>query len=373
MDKKKLLIGIAVIAAIIAIWKILGPHPMPITGWTGKIKDVQNGNTLVMESGLKVTLLGLKPNQATTELFLKNNYVGKRVELVADSKGKQTFKKKNENVLAYVNLKGTKKGDSDRTLNRLALYDAGKDAYSEAKLKDSLEAFRDIFLGPGPDHLVKDLALFMKQRTFLILLGDGSLGTGFFINDKGLALTNTHVLDERQRANAVAVLYEKDTEDSGIYRHNKRNIKNILYESNPEEGKMDVTIFTVELEQGEVVPYFSLATEHTQIGEDCATLGNPMGFTASFSKGHISNYHSQDILTGRPVRMVQYEIPTNGGNSGGPVCNKYGKIIAVHEMGMKEDPNKGTAVQGMNFGIDILEVREVLDAMRQVYGGGPIK
>ena len=66
--------------------------------------------------------------------------------------------------------------------------------------------------------------------------------------------------------------------------------------------------------------------------------------------------------------MVQYEMSTNGGNSGGPVCNNQGWIIAVHELGVKDDGN-GHATTGLNFGIDILAVRQVLDRLGLNYGG----
>ena len=124
---------------------------------------------------------------------------------------------------------------------------------------------------------------------------------------------------------------------------------------------MDISIFSVELEQGETVPYFDLASQRAAVGIDCATFGNPLGFTASYSAGHISAFREEE-RPNRKLLMMQYEMSTNGGNSGGPVCDKYGQIIAVHEQGVKN-------AQGLNFGIDILQIRKILDGLEFNYGG----
>ena len=65
--------------------------------------------------------------------------------------------------------------------------------------------------------------------------------------------------------------------------------------------------------------------------------------------------------SGRDRRVVRYDLATNGGNSGGPVMNDKGEIIAVHAMGIKQESN-GMAAQGLNFGIDILQVRPILES-----------
>ena len=364
MDVKKILIGIAIVIGVIFVWNaISGPSDFKINDYKGKIVDVK-GNTLIMHSGLKVKMLGVKEEGTSIEVFIKNNYLNKRVFLVADSKGKTTYTKNDATVYAYVKLANAKK----ECLNRLVLMECGKDIYTEAHVKDSLDSFRALFSAEGPGADLHDLALYMKQRSFLIVnQAEGSIGTGFFINADGLAITNTHVLADE--GGSVAVLYDANSpDDSNIYREKKRNIKNIKYTSPLEQGGMDITIFSVELENNETVPYFNLMKSHTQVGKECSTFGNPNGFTASFTKGHISAYRDTDPVTGRDVPMVQYEMSTNGGNSGGPVCNNQGWIIAVHELGVKDDGN-GHATTGLNFGIDILAVRQVLDRLGLNYGG----
>lgn len=367
MDKQKLLIGLAIIIGIIVAFNVIGHKEMRINDYKGQVVSVEGGNTLVMKSGLKVRVLGLKSNCTSSELYLKNNVLNKKVELFADPKGKQTYRKNNETVYAYVKIPISGKKDYI-PVNRYALMDCGKDAYTEAKVgMDTLRVWRTDIFSDG-EHVIKtDLALYMKQRCFLIANSDGSIGTGFFINENGLALTNAHVLSEGSEHSSVAYLYKESTDDSNIYSDRKRHIKDIHWCSPLETGGMDITIFSVDLENGEKVSYFDLAKRRVQVGAECSTFGNPLGFTASYSKGHVSAYRDRDELNNRDVPLVQYDMTSNGGNSGGAVCDVYGEVFAVHELGVKEWDGK--PVQGMNFGIDILAVRRVLDAKSFKYGG----
>lgn len=360
MDKKYIWLAVIAIAVILVYWLL--PKAQNIDDYRGQAVKIENGNVLVMKSGLRVRLLGVKPNDESVALFLENNVLHKRITLIHDSKNESVYKKNNALVRAYVKM-------GKRCVNRMVLQDCGKNAYSEAYLNDSLQNFRDIFKDNDSICEIEDLALYMKQRTFTIFNGrNESKGTGFFINDNGLAVTNTHVLNYGEEESSVIVLYKKSTEDSELYLDNKRNVGNIKFVSPLEDGGMDFTIFTVQLEPGETVQSFRLAQKHARVGDECATYGNPRHQTGVFGKGHVSVYQNVNPINNSEMSMVYYNMSTNPGNSGGPVCNKYGEIIAVHEGGVKVDES-GSPVQGENFGIDILLVRQVLDKMNLKYNG----
>ncbi len=341
---KKLLIILAiVIVALLIFW----PSSSSDTEYKGTVKDV-NGNVVELVSGLKVRLIGVEPNRTDVEMFIKNNFVGKNVTVVFDSKGDQEITSLEDTVGAYLVL-----DETDWSINHLCAIEY-EDAYVPSELTDSLD-----WVGARVEpEKKKDLALYMKQRTFLIATSEGT-GTGFFINADGLAMTNWHVLSEDEEGQAIAVLYKENPDDSEIYRDKKRNIKNILWTENTDG--MDISIFSVELENNEKVPYFNLARKKATVGSLCATFGNPLGYTASYSAGHISAFRDEERGK-RTVNLMQYEMSTNPGNSGGPVCDEYGQIIAVHELGNK-------AAQGINFGIDIMQLRPILDDLGFKYGG----
>lgn len=323
-----------------------------------EIKDYKStilsakGNVIELVSGLHVRLIGVEGGRTDVEMFIKNGYLGKSVTLIPDSKGEKEITDPNGTIGAYVIL-----DDTHECLNHLVVLQYPK-AYRAMDLADSIG-----WVKPDSIPISKpDLALYMKQRTFLIEVSTEqgtSIGTGFFINEKGLAITNWHVLPEGSESYSTAYLYKENPDDSKIYTDKKRRIKNILWAEDTEG--LDISVFSVELEQGESVPYFDLASQRAAVGIDCATFGNPLGLTASYSAGHISAFREEE-RSRHNVMLMQYEMSTNGGNSGGPVCDKYGRIIAVHEQGMKN-------AQGLNFGLDILQIRKVLDTLEFNYGG----
>ena len=341
--KKIIILIIVAVVAFFVYKRMHGSADTEIMGYKAVVTNVENGNTLVLNTGLKVWMLGVEPNKERAEVWIKNNLVGQMVELVSDSGNERTFSTVGSTVKAYVIVD---RNGKKVCANRLLVTD-NRDCATLAYMRDST------FVPDDAERIViNDKPLYMKQRTMLVTTSEG-MGTAFFINKQGVAITNNHVLDGSK--SACVYLYAQDAEDSKVYSSRRRNIRNILW-TNPD---LDITIFSVELENGEEVPYFNLISQPEPPGNDCHILGNPQGLIASYAKGVISAYRDDDEVSGR--KLVQYDLATNGGNSGGPVMNDKGEIIAVHALGYKSQSN-GAAAQGLNFGIDIMQVREVLDS-----------
>lgn len=345
---KKVIIIIVVLIAVIYFYRrtVHGGGGTAIPGYKGCIESV-SGNVLTLNSGLNVQMLGVESDRIDVEMFINSSFIGKQVTLYSDSQSDQEIQYSDQTIKAYVI-----DDESGQCINHLVVNDIN-DAYKPIELIDSTNW---IPVGSNPT-IKKNLALYMKQRTFLITTDKG-IGTGFFINENGLAVTNWHVMTPMQESSSVAILYQNNPDDSQVYSDKKRSIKNVLW-SQDTRG-MDITIFSVDLENGEKVPYFNLVRRHAPVGDKCATFGNPNGLTASYSTGDISAYRPDENRTN--LMMMQYTMSTNGGNSGGPVCDIYGQVIAVHELGRKD-------LQNVNFGIDILHIRKQLDALGLKYGG----
>lgn len=341
---KKIIIIIIAVSIVVFIYTRARTKAdaVQVDGYCGVVTDVEKGNILILNTGLKVWMLGVEPERSRAEVWIKNNLIGQMVELVSDSRNEKSFSTVGSTIKAYVIIE---RDGKKVCANRLLIED-NRDCYTLAYMADS------VFVSSDPiTTVINDKALYMKQRTMIVRTASG-LGTAFFINDKGVALTNNHVLNGQE--SACVFLYAQDVEDSKVYSSRRRRI-NGIYKTNAE---LDITVFQVELQEGDDVPYFNLIKQHEPQGNECFILGNPQGLMASFAKGVISAYRDDDEVDGR--KLVQYDIATNGGNSGGPVMNTKGEIIAVHSMGRKEQSN-GAAAQGLNFGIDILQVRQFLD------------
>ena len=349
---KKIILILLAALAVIFIVKNCSPNSSntSINGYTGVVSDVE-GNVLVLTSGVRARLLGVEANRVDVEMFLRSQFLGKKVILYADSHSKdQHLLSSNQTVDVYV------VEDSVKTycINRQVVREY-PDCYHEIEIFDSTGW---VLPNAAPVEK-KNLALYMKQRTFLIQTPEG-IGTGFFINENGLAVTNWHVLAPGQEKNSTAFLYQDSPDDSQVYSDKKRNFKNILWSSDIKG--LDITIVSVDLENNEKVPYFDIVKRRPNQGDKVATYGNPKGLTASYSSGVLSAFRSDPINPQRDVQVLQYDMATNGGNSGGPVCDTYGQIIAIHEMGDK-------SAQGINYGIDALQLRAVLDKLGLKYGG----
>jgi len=348
--KKIILLCIAILLCVF-VYKHCGNGggAMNITGFQGTIKSAK-GNTITLASGQCVRLLGVQDGHTEVEMFVQNNYIGRQVTLYADSKLEQTFNTSHDTVRAYAVLA------NGMSLNHLIVNEY-PNLYSQILMTDSIG-----WVKQGITSKKSDLALYMKQRSFLIMVDEEngtSIGTGFFINDGGLAVTNYHVLSpEKEKVTKIA-LYPSDPHENEIDKSKVLNVKN-LYWSGSTDG-LDITIFSVNLDNGEQVPYFNLAKKQASQGSKAAIYGNPEGLIASYAEGQIGAYRSFQTQIGS-ISYAQLDINVNHGNSGGPVCDEYGNVIAVVDWGLNN-------TQGLNFGIDILHVREILNQLGLKYGG----
>lgn len=309
------------------------------------------GNVVITESGMKVYLLGIKDGDAVGKTFLEK-YVGETIHVIADSKLEQ-------DPVGVDSIWGYAVFEDGRCLNHLLLLQEPQ-LFTPINVEDSLDNFR-----PPKDNNqeISDMGLYLKQRVFMIEVPEGgglsNFGTGFFINDEGVAVTNHHVFDGSNDAfcypfnSALTQDYEIDVNQ----RYNASTNNIIISDS-----ILDITIFKVQLPQGVRSNFLSLAKKHIGQGEKLYTIGNPVSvnevLVGTLTDGLVSGY--RELNSKKP--LVQYTLSTNCGNSGGPVCDKRGKVVAVHCAGDK-------ALQNVNYGIDILAVRNLLKNCGLYYGG----
>lgn len=315
------------------------------------LKSVKSGNTIITSTGMEIELLGVYPGNERAKAFLKN-FIGEQIHVIEDSNYPQ-------NPVGADKIRGYVVFSDHRCLNHMLIRQE-PNVLDITTLEDSLESFKHVRHQPIQ---VPDLALYIKQRSFMIEvpLGGGvaNYGTGFFINDEGLAMTCHHVLDGDRDANGY--LFDPiHPDNSDLQTALRRQIKkeDIVWT----DKELDITVFKVTLKTEDSRGHFNLVRKHVPVGTELGTIGNPASATdilfGSFTPGAVSAYRYQD--SSRP--LVEYSLRTNPGNSGGAVADKTGAIIAVHNMG---DDTR----EGVNFGIDILAVRKELDSHGIMYGG----
>lgn len=139
-------------------------------------------------------------------------------------------------------------------------------------------------------------------------------GTGFFVEEDIIA-TNNHVISGAGWANVQTV-------DGSIY-----TVTEIIARSdNP-----DLALLRIDGSGVPVTPNTHGVTE----GEPVYTIGAPMGIFPTLSDGIVMKSRHEDW----DVRYILTNVHTIGGNSGGPLFNRYGEVMGVVVGGMSDGPN----------------------------------
>lgn len=319
-----------------------------VDGIQNRVQNVISGNEIELNNGLKVEILGIKPTEHTKD-YLEKNVQGESVTIIADSRQKQFIKTYNTKIKAYVKLKGEKYCISGKLLlNRIA-------ELRQTAVHDSLEHFKSYLRKERPVMSQTELLTYMKPATFMVYCQNGALGTGFFINNNGLALTNNHVYDGSQ--DAIICFFG---EDGKLDKTNYRNINRVLFTvCTGENERIDFTVFQVQLDNNEKVRYMPLAEQHARDGEKIAKIGCPLGTAlCDFQPGTLSHYNEG---------YFTHNIPSNHGDSGGPIVNFRGEVIGINQS---IDFNNviGEQAKGIAYGVDAVLIRELLDKENIEYG-----
>ncbi len=152
--------------------------------------------------------------------------------------------------------------------------------------------------------------VFRKYNTavFMVYTSDGCYayqGSGFFINDNGMAVSNYHVFQ------GTTIGYEqiKLAGSNNIYK-----VLEVLASSEEE----DFILFQVDCSNTNYIP---LATRKPSVGEKVFAIGSPRGLENTFSSGEISQWRDQNLM--------QISALIDHGSSGGALINEYGEAVGI--------------------------------------------
>ncbi len=159
-----------------------------------------------------------------------------------------------------------------------------------------------------------------------------SVGTGFYLNDYGLIVTNEHVV----RNNKEVVV-----EGKGI----KRLIRKVRYV----DPKFDLAFIQAPESLATEPIHLHTENDYNQ-GDPVLAIGHPFGLKYTATQGIISNtLHQQNDLF-----YIQHDAALNPGNSGGPLLNEKGEILGVNTFIIQNG-------QSIGFSLPARYLKDTLD------------
>jgi hypothetical protein len=156
-----------------------------------------------------------------------------------------------------------------------------------------------------------------------------SLGTGFFIDPKGIALSNYHVFEGAKSASITT------------FNGNKYSVNNIIAQNK----EMDIIKFSISLPQQKTFPYLTLAQIKPKEGDNVFVIGNPQGLEYSVSNGIVSSLRYDEQIG----QTIQTTTPISHGNSGSPLINMNGEVIGIISFSLIEGQNLNFAMSVSNL------------------------
>ena len=182
------------------------------------------------------------------------------------------------------------------------------------------------------------------KNTVVTVISESGHGTGFFVDGKGLILTNQHVIAQSQY---LAVQFDRE-----------RKIAARLIAA---DAQKDVALLWVNMSAlpGATPAVLALSNGHASVqeGERVFTIGSPLSLDKIITTGIVSKVDEHTIMS---------DININPGNSGGPLFNNAGRVVGLTTFGASAEAGPG--VSGV---VRIEEARALLEENRSKATGPP--
>ena len=138
-----------------------------------------------------------------------------------------------------------------------------------------------------------------------------ALGSGFIIDEKGIVITNNHVI--------------QDAEDIIVRVNGDEEFKAKIIGADP---LSDIAVLQLETDK-KFIPVAFGDSDKARIGDWVIAIGNPFGLGGTVTSGIISA-RNRSIGLSRYEDYIQTDASINVGNSGGPLFDMDGNVIGIN-------------------------------------------
>jgi serine protease Do len=166
-----------------------------------------------------------------------------------------------------------------------------------------------------------------------------ALGSGFIIDEKGIVITNNHVI--------------QDSEDIVVRVDGDKEYKATIIGQDP---LSDIAVLQIDSKERFITVKFG-NSDKARIGDWVIAIGNPFGLGGTVTSGIISA-RNRSIGLSRYEDYIQTDASINSGNSGGPLFDMNGDVIGINTAIL----GKGGSI-GIGFSIPSNSAKKVVDQL----------
>jgi serine protease Do len=166
-----------------------------------------------------------------------------------------------------------------------------------------------------------------------------ALGSGFIIDEKGIVITNNHVI--------------QDAEDIVVRVGGDKEYKATIIGADP---LSDIAVLQIDSKE-KFLPVKFGDSDKARIGDWVIAIGNPFGLGGTVTAGIISA-RNRSIGLSRYEDYIQTDASINSGNSGGPLFDMDGNVIGINTAIL----GKGGSI-GIGFSIPSNSAKKVVSQL----------
>lgn len=181
-------------------------------------------------------------------------------------------------------------------------------------------------------------------------------GTGIVLDEKGLILTNDHVV-----AGASSIV-------AGPGKSSNVTRTATLV---GEEANQDLALIRIDPSGLGLHPLNIVSSSSVQVGDPVYAIGNPYGLDETLTRGIVSALEREIAAPdgSKIAGAIQTDAALNPGNSGGPLLNEQGEVIGVNSQ-IASDAARSEGSQPGSTGVGFaIASNTVVQAVKKIEAG----
>ncbi len=144
---------------------------------------------------------------------------------------------------------------------------------------------------------------------------ESSLGSGVIVDEKGIIVTNYHVIEGAAKGEIKVSLPSRKEYQAEILLKDKR---------------ADLAVLKIKSD-GERFPFLKISnSDELEVGDLVLAMGNPFGVGQTVTSGIVSALARTGIGKGDAQYFIQTDAAINPGNSGGALVDVNGDLVGIN-------------------------------------------